>query len=230
LTEASEKIKGQIVQVLVPPAAAGAGSLGSGFWVSEQGLIATCWHVVKANPDAKIQIRSTVDTFFDTSLNNNVFANWEVFAASVVARDELNDLAVLKVEDSPFGRKRPTPIVINGKSLSAHYAISVISEDLPLPGQPVLIAGYPLGQPYRVVQEGNVASIAHSLPTWGRTLKILVSAIANHGNSGGPVFDAQGRVVGLLEGELRVTDQDRTGLEIVIPSFLLKRLLESVSK
>ncbi|MEA2759123.1 MAG: serine protease Do [Methylobacteriaceae bacterium] len=229
LTDLSEKIKGQIVQVLTPIPTGGVG-LGSGFWVDEGGVVATCWHVVQANPTAKIQIRSAVDALFDTARNNNVFANWEVFSASVVAHDEANDLAILKVDGTPFGQKRAPMIVIDDKALSAHYASSIINDELPVSGQQVLIAGYPLGQPYRVVQEGSVASVAHSLPGWGQTLKILVSTVANHGNSGGPVYDTQGKVVGLLEGELRVGNQERTGLEIVVPSFLLKKLLNSVPK
>lgn len=169
-----------------------------------------------------------VDALFDTNLNNNIFANWEVFSASIVARDELNDIAILKVDGSPFGQQRGAMISIGGKQLSAHYSKATIKNDLPLSGQPILLAGYPLGQPYRVVQEGTNASVAHSLPGWGNTLKVLISTVANHGNSGGPVYDVDAKVIGLLQGELRTSPEERTGIEVVVPSFLLKRLLEGV--
>jgi hypothetical protein len=45
----AEGIKGEIVQIVVP-LPNGKSSLGSGFWVHQSGYVATCWHVVRANP------------------------------------------------------------------------------------------------------------------------------------------------------------------------------------
>jgi S1-C subfamily serine protease len=62
------------------------------------------------------------------------------------------------------------------------------------------------------------------------TPKILLSAVANHGNSGGPVFNSRGSVIGLLEGEIPGQERERTGLELVVPAFFIEKLLQSASQ
>ena len=85
-----------------------------------------------------------------------------------------------------------------------------------------MIGGYPLGLPYIVFQQGTVASIAmiSGVP------KILLSAVANHGNSGGPVFNDRGKVVGILEGEIPGQEHERTGIELVVPAFYVEKLMK----
>jgi S1-C subfamily serine protease len=133
---------------------------------------------------------------------------------------------LLKVDNNPFVGHRGAPIQLGGTSLTAHYKQATLAPDLPEAGQNILLAGYPLGQPYAVVQAGTVASIAYDLPGWGETVKILISTVANHGNSGGPVFDDHGKVIGLLEGEF--PGDSRTGIEIVVPSYFLSRILDAI--
>ncbi len=95
------------------------------------------------------------------------------------------------------------------------------------------MAGYPLGRPYYVVQDGSVASVAHSLPEFGPTLKILISTVANPGNSGGPVFDSDGKVIGILEGGLpsrqgRDPAQAQSGIAVVVPAHFLLELMNTI--
>jgi S1-C subfamily serine protease len=49
--------------------------------------------------------------------------------------------------------------------------------------------------------------------------------VANHGNSGGPVLDSNGKVIGLLEGDEPDQNGSRTGLERVVPAYYLSILV-----
>jgi S1-C subfamily serine protease len=232
LVQVAREVRGVIVQVVVP-LQDGNTSVGSGFWVNERGYAATCWHVVAGNPTATMKVQSAIDPLFDLKNNNMIFANWEVFSARVVAKDEKNDLALLKVDGNPFGPRKSVPIQIGEKALTAHYKQAALKTELPEAGQKILLAGYPLGRAYPVVQEGTVASVAHSLPEFGPTLKILISTVANPGNSGGPVLDGDGKTIGVLEGGLpsrpgRDPAQAQSGIAVVIPAHFLFELMNAI--
>lgn len=234
LVQIAKEVKGEIAQILVP-LQNGQTSVGSGFWVDQHGYLATCWHVVRDNPTAIMTVQSAIDPLFDLKNSNMIFSNWESFPAKVIAKDEINDLAILKIDGNPFVPRKSVPIKIGVTELTAHYKQSILRTELPEPGEKILLAGYPLGRPYQVVQEGTVASIAHSLPEFGPTLKILVSTVANPGNSGGPVIDSNGKVVGVLEGGLpsrpgRDPAQAQSGIAVVIPVHFLVQLMNTVSK
>jgi S1-C subfamily serine protease len=233
LVKMAKEVRGEIVQVVVP-LQNGKTSVGSGFWVDERGYIATCWHVVSDNPTASLTVQSAIDPLFDLKKNNMIFSNWETFSATVIAKDEINDLALLKIDGDPFVARKGTPIKIGNTTLTAHYKQSILKTDLPEPGEKILLAGYPLGRPYPIVQEGIVASVAHSLPEFGPTLKILVSTVANPGNSGGPVIDSNGKVIGVLEGGLpsrpsRDPAQAQSGIAVVVPAHFLLQLMNTVT-
>jgi S1-C subfamily serine protease len=227
----SKDLRAQIVQIVVP--STGGQSKGSGFWINETGYLATCWHVVASNPDGIIQVQSAVDPLIDLDRNKIISSNWEAWQAKVVSRDETNDLALLKVEGSPFVARRGVPIQIGDQKLTAHYAAAKLNAGLPDPGQKILLAGYPLGLPYPIVQEGIVASVAYDLPNWGQTVKILLSIVANPGNSGGPVMDDKGKVIGVLEGGLpsrpgKDPAQAQAGIAVVVPTHFLSSLIANL--
>lgn len=233
LVQIAKELRGEIVQVVVP-LQNGKTNVGSGFWVDQRGHVATCWHVVKDNPTAIMTVQSAIAPLFDLKNNNMIFSNWETFSAKVVAKDEINDLALLKIDGNPFVPRKFVPIKIGDTTLTAHYKQSNLKTELPEPGEKILLAGYPLGRPYPVVQEGTVASVAHSLPEFGPTLKILVSTVANPGNSGGPVIDSNGKVIGALEGGLpsrpgRDPAQAQSGIAVVVPAHFLLQLMNTVS-
>lgn len=234
LVQIAKEVKGEIAQVVVP-LQNGKTSIGSGFWVDQRGHLATCWHVVRDNPTAIMRVQSAIDPLFDLKNNNMIFSNWESFPAKVIAKDEINDLAILKIDGNPFVPRKFVPIKIDDTELTAHYKQSTLRTELPEPGEQILLAGYPLGKPYPVVQEGTVASVAHSLPEFGPTLKILVSTVANPGNSGGPVIDSNGKVIGVLEGGLPSRPghdpaQAQSGIAVVVPVHFLGQLMKTVSE
>jgi S1-C subfamily serine protease len=232
LVQAAREIRGVIVQIVVP-LQKGHTSIGSGFWVNQHGYVATCWHVVRHNPTSIITVQSAIDPLFDLKNDHMIFAKWEAFPAKVVAKDEINDLALLKVYRNPFGLRKPTPIKIGDKVLTAHYKEAALNTELPEAGQKILLASYPLGRPYPLIQEGSIASVAHSLPEFGETLKILISTVTNPGNSGAPVFDSTVKVIGILEGGIPSRPgldaaRAQSGITVVIPAYFLSELANTV--
>jgi S1-C subfamily serine protease len=140
----AKELRGEIVQIVVT--LPNGESRGSGFWVTDTGYVATCWHVVKSNPTAAVQVRSAADPLFDLKNSIIVAGNWNFYSsATVIAHDEENDIALLKPDTNPFAANFPN---------RAQFKRATLNSDLPKAGQSILIAGYPLGLPYSVVQEG----------------------------------------------------------------------------
>jgi putative serine protease PepD len=144
-------------------------SLGSGFVISAEGYVLTNEHVVSEVPDEAVRV-----TFSDHS----------TVTARVVGRDVESDLAVLKVARSGL---RPV-------ELGDSDAVAV--------GDPVLAIGSPLALS-GTVTFGIVSALDRTM-TGGDAggppryyAAIQTDAAVNHGNSGGPLFDSAGRVIGI---------------------------------
>lgn len=193
-----KQLQGTVVQIAFarPGEEVDAVAMGSGFWISDT-YVGTCWHVTNALPaGSSILVRTRVaDVFAD---DGTLFANWSVLYAKVVASDQATDIAILKVGNVTPGDYERLP---KGTDIK----IATLRDDLPEPGTSAVLMGFPLGEPYLVTQQGPVAAVGFNLPIgpiWSRQMRILVSTVANHGNSGGPVFDDHGKVIGLLETAL----------------------------
>jgi S1-C subfamily serine protease len=159
-------------------------SLGSGVWISEDGYVATCFHVVNVTSLTKIQVLTAVDSLFDLANNEVVTGNWDIYDANIITTDTINDISILKVSKNPFKAAAHVNMKIGDNTLQAHYEKAELEVKFPAPREEISIGGYPLGLPYLVFQAGTVSTIG----AFGNTLKILLSAVANHGNSGGPVL------------------------------------------
>ncbi len=101
------------------------------------------------------------------------------FNAKVVLLDESKDLAILKIEDSNFKPMGTIP-----------YSISKSTTDL---AAPIFTLGYPRDE--IVYGEGYLSA---KTGFNGDTLSCQISIPANPGNSGGPVMNQHGEVVGIL--------------------------------
>ncbi|WP_276501557.1 S1C family serine protease [Terrimonas pollutisoli] len=101
------------------------------------------------------------------------------FNAKIVLIDEVKDLAILKIEDTNFKPFASIP-----------YAISKSSTDL---ASPIFTLGYPRDE--IVYGEGYLSA---KTGFNGDTLSCQISIPANPGNSGGPVLNQQGEIVGIL--------------------------------
>ncbi|WP_373313826.1 trypsin-like peptidase domain-containing protein [Planosporangium flavigriseum] len=181
----------------------GSTSLGSGFIVSSDGYAITNDHVVAGAAG------STVVTFSD---GNTV-------AAKVVGSDPESDIAVLKVDATNL-----TPIQF-GDSDSAQV------------GDPVLAIGSPLALA-NTVTYGIVSAVDRPIAageSGGPTryyAAIQTDAAVNQGNSGGPLVDGAGRVVGINAViKSLAADQEQAGnvgLAFAIPINQAKRIAQDI--
>ena len=144
---------------------------GSGFIISEDGYIVTNYHVIDGATSIKV------------ALNNG-----DTYDAKLVGGEELNDVAVLKI-DGVSGLK---PVVLGD------------SEDLVV-GETVCTIGNALGTLSFSQTSGHVSSTGRSITMSDGTVMnnmIQTDCTINSGNSGGPLFDSYGRVVGITSAKL----------------------------
>jgi S1-C subfamily serine protease len=189
-----------------------AGSSGTGFLVrveDRNGYIVTNDHVARGNPladeedrpgararrGARLQPRQT-SVIFDSGTPQERTA-----LAQIVATDETHDLAILKVSDVA---NLPQPIDLSGAP--------ELRETLQ-----VFVLGFPLGRllaggrnPAITVGKASISSLRHDRSN--RLSRVQLQGDVNPGNSGGPVVDARGRLVGVA-----VASIEGTQIAVAIP-------------
>ncbi len=146
-------------------------SLGSGFIISADGYIVTNNHVISGVPtdQGKVTISSVTVTLSDR----------KEYKATVVGKDVASDLAVLKIDAGNL------PFVQFGDSTKTRVGDWVIAI-----GNPFALGG--------TVTAGIVSAIHRSIGNSGAYDRyIQTDAAINQGNSGGPMFDLNGNVVGI---------------------------------
>jgi serine protease Do len=99
--------------------------------------------------------------------------------ARLVARDQRHDLALLRVDTARLGAS-PLPVPAIGDPSTLR------------PGDVVVGLGHPLG-----VEHAFAMGVVHAAPDVGRTPYIVADIRLAPGNSGGPLADARGRIVGV---------------------------------
>lgn len=188
-------------------------AVGSGVWVGKNGFIATCHHVI-ANWRGPFKIGFARNAYVaEGGVTISIGAPVNIWDADLVASDPVSDVAILKAQISP-GEAQLPPLV-TGNPVAGEQVITpqiqvvpkgaALRTDFPVPGETLLLAGYPIGQKTLIMQIGpatGVNFLEHSTNYAASGLKIFLSLVSNPGNSGGPILDAKGRVVGLLEGNL----------------------------
>lgn len=97
--------------------------------------------------------------------------------------------------------------------------------DLLQVGESAFCMGSPYGKElFNTVTFGIISGLERSIRYFGECGLITSDAAANPGNSGGPIFDMSGRVIGILVGGYVGGD----GIGIIIPSNICRELLENV--
>lgn len=167
---------------------------GSGFIIDQTGHILTNYHVVEGAQE------------IDVSINDDYVAS-----ATIVGVDRRNDVAVLKVE-APA--EILTPVMLG---TSAHLKV----------GQRAIAIGNPFGQFGRTLTIGVISALDRTLEgSDGRTITgiIQTDAAINRGNSGGPLLDSSGRVIGINTAIFSPTGTS-AGVGFAVPVDTVKRLL-----
>jgi serine protease Do len=197
-------------QPLEPDPSAGSGQgepeerqvgAGTGFVVSsERGLIVTNKHVV-----------DDVEASYTVITNSG-----EEFEAEVLARDPVLDLAILKVDPSDYD--------LHELELADSDAIKI--------GQTVIAIGNALGEFSNTVTRGVVSGIGRTITASGSggggviEEAIQTDAAISPGNSGGPLLDLNGKVVGV---NTAVSNRGEN-IGFAIPINEAKRIIDSIEK
>jgi S1-C subfamily serine protease len=121
----------------------------------------------------------------------------------VVGADNTSDVALIKVDPTKVGTLDPIPL---GDSSTVQ------------PGEPVVAIGNPLGYDFSITQ-GIVSAVNRNLQSPnGSTISngIQTDAAINAGNSGGPLIDSGGEVIGINE-QIASTTGANSGLGFAVP-------------
>ncbi|PIR55450.1 hypothetical protein COU74_01015 [Candidatus Peregrinibacteria bacterium CG10_big_fil_rev_8_21_14_0_10_36_19] len=171
---------------------------GSGFIVTEDGYVVTNKHVV-----------SDEEASYTVILNNG-----EKYEAKVLARDPLNDVAILKIE---------------AKNLAT---LKFADSDSIVVGQTTIAIGNPLLEFSNSVSVGVVSGLSRSIVAGtgqGKSEQldgvIQTDAAINPGNSGGPLLNLKGEVIGV---NVAVASAENIGFSL--PSNMVKKVFESVKE
>ncbi|MGD0409248.1 MAG: trypsin-like peptidase domain-containing protein [Candidatus Limnocylindrales bacterium] len=164
------------------------GDLGSGVVVDTSGDILTCLHVV-ANATS-IQV---------------TFADGTTSPAQVVTQQPQNDIAVLRATQPPA--KLVPAVLGNPRSVQV--------------GSEAFVVGNPFGL-YDSMSSGIVSGLnrSYQLPNNGALLQglIQVDAAVNPGNSGGPLLNRNGQVIGIVTALVNPTNQGVfIGIGLAVP-------------
>jgi serine protease Do len=177
-----------------------AGSLGSGFLISPDGYIVTNNHLIQG-----VNGTGTVDSV------TVILADRREYPARIVGRDSTSDLALLKIEGSNL------PFVNWGDSTKARVGDWVMA----------------IGNPYGLggtVTAGIISALHRGGITGGAYDRyIQTDASINMGNSGGPMFDMAGNVIGINSALISPTGAS-VGIGLAIPAEAAKPVIDSLRR
>ena len=174
-----------------------AASSGSGFIITQDGYIATNYHVISGSNNVTV-------TLYDGT----------TYDATVVGGDEDYDIAVLKIEAENL-----TPVVIGDSS-----ELNV--------GDDIAVIGNPLGELTFSMSEGIVSMTNRLINVDGTPFNMIqITAAVNSGNSGGPLFNMYGEVVGIVSAKLSSNSSSNAsveGLGFAIPINDVVSMIEDI--
>ena len=174
---------------------------GSGFVVTPSGYILTSAHVVT----------DVVESTHPSEAHEVfiAFKGGDRVEAKIVGWDGYDDVALLKVDPA------------------AHHLVTVPLGDSSRvrPGDPVAALGSPFGNEDSITV-GVVSAVHRSINSLTSTYKVVdaiqTDAPITHGNSGGPLFDARGRVIG-INAQIRSESGGAEGVGFAVPINAAKR-------
>jgi S1-C subfamily serine protease len=151
-------------------------SSGTGFAISSKGFIVTNYHVT--NGATNIKVRG-INGDFSTLYN-----------AKIVVEDKNNDLSIIQITDPSFTSLGVIPFTISSKSSDV--------------GNSVFALGYPLKAVMGDEIKLTNGIISSKSGFQGDVTSYQISVPLQPGNSGGPLFDANGNLVGIVNAKLTI--------------------------
>jgi serine protease Do len=175
-----------------------ASSLGSGFIISEDGYIVTNSHVVSGGQPGGAAVSSITVIMPDR----------KEYPAKLIGKDASSDLAVLKIE------ARGLPFVKFGDSSRTRV------------GDWIVAIGNPFGLGGSVTA-GIVSAVQRNIGAGPYDRYIQTDAAINRGNSGGPMFDLNGNVIGINSAIFSPTGGN-VGIGFAIPAEQAKPIVDTL--
>lgn len=170
---------------------------GTGFFISKDGYIATNYHVIAESSEIEVEF-----------IRNGQKQNYK---AKVIQSDKFNDLAILKIDDALFSPFTAIP-----------YNFKTSITDV---GSNVFALGYPMALTVMGTEikftDGKISSktgFQGDISTYQMTTPI------QPGNSGGPLFDFDGNLIGVNSAKIRADVADN--VSYAIKTSYLKNLID----
>jgi S1-C subfamily serine protease len=170
---------------------------GTGFFISKDGYIATNYHVIAESTEIELEF-----------IRNGQKQNYK---AKIIQSDKQNDLAILKIDDNSFSPFSLIPF---------NFETSLTNV-----GTNVFALGYPMALSLMGTEikftDGKISSktgFQGDISTYQMTTPI------QPGNSGGPLFDFDGNLVGVNSAKIRADVADN--VSYAIKSSYLKNLID----
>ena len=204
----------QVVSVIPPlfnlnPQAQNTTEVGAGFIYDDAGHIVTGNHVLAGANNASV-----------------VFKDGDRYNATVVGRDAFTDTAVIKIIANNNTAPPETNIFFDPVTLGNSSSLRI--------GDHVVTIGYQFAS--KIAMTAGIISQTDYLlyfPFLGYSVPdtILTDVAVNPGNSGGPLINMRGEVIGMIYGRLNPTTpspEQFPGLSVAIPSDTINRVADGL--
>jgi hypothetical protein len=170
---------------------------GSGFFIDTTGLIATNYHVIDGAKQIEV-------TFLVNGLK-------KAFKADVISIDKKNDLAIIKINDTEFTHFKKLPYGFKNK-------VSDVGSSIFAMGFPMALNS--MGEEVKF----NDGKISAKSGFQGDINTYQISVPIQPGNSGGPLFDYDGNIIGIVNSKLTAGDN----VAYAIKESYLNSLIETL--
>ena len=181
---------------------------GSGFVVDRDGVILTNAHVITNAAEARTNVQGARAVYVE-------FQDGERISGRVVGWDLFSDVGVIRVSPADHALE-PVPLGDSAKVVV---------------GEPVAAIGSPFGKQSSLTV-GVVSATGRSIDSlaaggFAVSNAIQTDASINRGNSGGPLFDGDGKVIG-INAQIESTSGTNEGVGFAIPIGLARRSLDQL--
>jgi S1-C subfamily serine protease len=148
-------------------------SSGTGFAITSNGLIVTNHHVIDGANTIKVR-----------GINNDFN---RTYSAKLVISDKNNDLAIIKIDDYSFSSLGTIPYTINSNVSNV--------------GESIFVLGYPLRATMGDEVKLTNGIVSSKTGFQGDVTSYQISAPVQPGNSGGPLFNNKGQLIGIINAK-----------------------------
>jgi len=176
-------------------------STGTGFAISKAGYVATNYHVVEGAENISVSVPGPMGS--------------RKLKAKVIVSDEKNDLAILLINDPDFGGFDPIPYGFRNSPVSV--------------GEDVFVLGYPMTETMGEEVKLTNGIVNSKTGFQGDITMYQISAPVQPGNSGGPLFDEDGNIIGVVSAKHKGAENVNYAVKISYLKSLIDILPQQIS-